>query len=56
MDEDDKDTLFWSIVSGLLGALGYMTGLAVKKAEKQENRAIDDAVTRFNNKGEDPDE
>ena len=47
MDNKDKELLILSIVSGFLGAVGFILGKSIENAQKQQRRHMEDARTRF---------
>lgn len=47
MDEDEKSILIWSAVAGFFAWLGFSLTSAKATAEKQSDRAAEDARIRY---------
>ena len=47
MDEDEKDILIWSAAAGFFAWLGFSLTSAKSTAQKQSERAAEDARIRY---------
>lgn len=56
MDKNDKELFILSVVSGFLGALGFILGKSIDNAQRQQKRHMEDSRTRFEHEQQNNDE
>lgn len=56
MDKNDKELFFLSTLTGFLGALTFILGRSIERAQRQQQKAVEDARTRFHHEQQVDDE
>ena len=56
MSSNDKELFLLCVASGFLGAIAFILGRSIEKAQQQQKRHLEDARIRFEYEQKDSDE